>query len=74
VPEDQHTSILMWHAGILKQTDASGSAYVFQLDMSNLECDLGVKIVQHGMPKFGQSGFELFIIACRGCPCNAASF
>lgn len=36
------------HAGILKQTNASGAAYLFQPDKLNAEYDLGDKTIQCG--------------------------
>ena len=44
----QCSVLLTAHADILKQTNASGAAYLFQPDKLNAEYDLGDKTIQCG--------------------------
>ena len=44
----QCSVFLTRHAAILKQTNASGAAYLFQPDKLNAEYDLGDKTIQCG--------------------------
>lgn len=80
----QCSMFLTRHANILKQTNASGAAYLFQPDKLNAEYDLGDKTIQCGRrpdayklwlawkvinrPLFGCSVCSLSVILSRKAP------